>query len=53
SALDQYNAAARAMLPPCQSLSWDEVISYAFLADFNLLQDTHQDIREWLWARPS
>ncbi|KAF9001333.1 hypothetical protein BDQ17DRAFT_1391088 [Cyathus striatus] len=53
SALEWYNAAAREMLPPRQSLSWDEVVSYAFLADFNLLRDTHQDIWEQVWAQPS
>lgn len=41
------------MSPPCPLLSWDQVIEYAFLADFDLLQDCWQDIQEWAWARPA
>ncbi|KAG6821969.1 hypothetical protein H0H92_015871, partial [Tricholoma furcatifolium] len=43
SALDRYNDAATLMSPPRASLSWNEIIEYAFLADFDLLRDTRQD----------
>ncbi|TFK34370.1 hypothetical protein BDQ12DRAFT_613636, partial [Crucibulum laeve] len=43
-ALEQYNAAAAALPPPCPSLSWEEVVEYAFLADFDLLCDCCEDI---------
>jgi hypothetical protein len=45
SALDQYNAAAKALRPPRPTLRWEDVVEYAFLSDFDLLRDTRQDIR--------
>ncbi|KAG6895726.1 hypothetical protein C0992_013015 [Termitomyces sp. T32_za158] len=53
SALDRYNAAAALMSPRRPSLSWDQVVEYAFLADFDLLRDCRQDVRERAWARPA
>ncbi|KAK0209944.1 hypothetical protein IW262DRAFT_1450714 [Armillaria fumosa] len=44
TALSQYNAAAAALSPPRPPLQWDRVVEYAFLADFDLLQD---------WATPA
>ncbi|KAI5989955.1 hypothetical protein EDD15DRAFT_2124341, partial [Pisolithus albus] len=38
AALLQYNAAAKAL--GCRALEFDEVVEYAFLADFDLLRDT-------------
>ncbi|KAF6742544.1 hypothetical protein DFP72DRAFT_830402 [Ephemerocybe angulata] len=52
AALDRYNTAAAALTPPRPSLTWDQVVEYAFLADFDLLRDTRQDIRDRPWARP-
>ncbi|KAF9242899.1 hypothetical protein BU15DRAFT_86696 [Melanogaster broomeanus] len=53
TALDHYNAAARAMRPPRRVLKWDEVVKYAFLADFDLLRDTRQDVSQRPWATPA
>jgi len=39
--------------PPRPSLSWEEVVEYAFLSDFDLLRDTRQDIRKRPWATPA
>ncbi|KAI6098182.1 hypothetical protein F5141DRAFT_1010879 [Pisolithus sp. B1] len=50
-ALTQYNTAAKALSH--RTLQFDEVIEYAFLADFDLLRDTQQDISTWLWALPT
>ena len=52
TALNQYNAAAQKPHPPCPILDWETVIEYAFLAEFNLLRDSHQDIRKEIWATP-
>ncbi|KAF8150127.1 hypothetical protein B0H34DRAFT_757442 [Crassisporium funariophilum] len=53
-ALVKYNAAAAALCPePGRELSWEEVVEYAFLANFNLLRDTRQDIRKKDWAKPA
>ena len=39
TALDNYNAATIALVPPRQQLKWTQGIKYAFLADFDLLWD--------------
>ncbi|KAF8341085.1 hypothetical protein F5887DRAFT_1062512 [Amanita rubescens] len=52
-ALQNYNAAATALRPSAPKLTWEEVVEYAFLADFDLLRATRQDIREKPWAKPA
>ncbi|KAG1789326.1 hypothetical protein EV424DRAFT_1476376 [Suillus variegatus] len=52
SALNTYNAIAEAMHPPRKTLKWDEVVEYAFLADFDLLCDTRADVSQRPWASP-
>ncbi|KAG2136207.1 hypothetical protein BD769DRAFT_1626952 [Suillus cothurnatus] len=41
SALNTYNSIASSMYPPRQTLKWEDVVEYVFLADFDLLHDTH------------
>ncbi|KAG2135775.1 hypothetical protein DEU56DRAFT_737641 [Suillus clintonianus] len=53
TALDRYNTAARALSPPRPTISWDEVVEYAFLSDFDLLRDARQDISQRTWATPT
>ncbi|EIW86142.1 hypothetical protein CONPUDRAFT_46498, partial [Coniophora puteana RWD-64-598 SS2] len=53
TALQKYNIAAAALNPPRSHLSWDDVVNYAFLADFDLLRDTRQDISTRDWAKPA
>ncbi|KAF9439708.1 hypothetical protein P691DRAFT_769073 [Macrolepiota fuliginosa MF-IS2] len=50
STLDQYNSTTAEVLPDHRNLSWDEVVEYAFLADFDLLRDARQDIRKRPWS---
>ncbi|KAF9017025.1 hypothetical protein BDZ89DRAFT_1094376 [Hymenopellis radicata] len=52
TALDKYNAAAAAFKPPKPPLLWNQVVEYAFLADFDLLRESRMDIREKPWASP-
>lgn len=52
TAVDRYNIAALALSPPREALNIKEVVECAFLADFDLLRDTRQDIRERPWATP-
>jgi hypothetical protein len=52
-ALQNYNIAAQALVPPRPALSWDDVVEYAFLADFDLLCDTRSDVRLRVWAKPA
>ena len=53
TALQNYNVAAQALVPPRPPLSWDDVVEYAFLADFDLLSDTRSDVRLKVWAKPA
>ncbi|KAJ7076258.1 hypothetical protein B0H15DRAFT_925229 [Mycena belliarum] len=53
AAIERYNAAADAMTPPKDHLSWEQVVEYAFLADFDLLREGREDIRGEPWALPS
>jgi len=53
TALNKYNTAALDLTPCRPTLNWDQIIEYAFLADFDLLRDTRQDIRSRLWATPA
>ncbi|KAJ7104590.1 hypothetical protein C8R43DRAFT_1092224 [Mycena crocata] len=53
AAIDRYNAAAMLLDPPMPQLSWDQVVEYAFLADFDILRDTRAEVRARPWTRPS
>ncbi|KAF7347990.1 hypothetical protein MSAN_01751100 [Mycena sanguinolenta] len=53
TAIARYNEAADAMTPPKENLDWDQVVEYAFLADFDLLREAREDIRQEPWALPS
>ena len=53
TALDRYNTAATALVPPRQLLDWEQVVEYAFLSNFDLLRDTRQDIWSRPWAMPA
>ncbi|KAG2072025.1 hypothetical protein BDR04DRAFT_1191770, partial [Suillus decipiens] len=53
SALNTYNNLASTVYPPWQMLKWEEVVKYAFLADFNLLWNTHFDISQLPWSSPA
>ncbi|KAF8171737.1 hypothetical protein K438DRAFT_1612745 [Mycena galopus ATCC 62051] len=35
------------------SVSWEQVVEYAFLADFNILRDTRAEVQSKPWARPA
>ncbi|KAJ6580659.1 hypothetical protein B0H19DRAFT_1060400 [Mycena capillaripes] len=49
----RYNKAAEEMEPPMSTLDWEEVVEFAFLADFDLLWEARQDIRQQPWASPA
>ncbi|KAG1834285.1 hypothetical protein DFJ58DRAFT_719367 [Suillus subalutaceus] len=50
TALNTYNTIAEAMHPPRQTLKWEEVVEYVFLADFDLLRDTRADVSQQPWS---
>lgn len=41
------------MTPPRNQLTWDQIVDYAFLADFDLLREGREDIRSEPWAQPA
>ncbi|KAJ7147203.1 hypothetical protein C8R43DRAFT_953380 [Mycena crocata] len=53
NAIDRFNAAACMLSPPMPQISWEQVVDYAFLADFDLLRDTDAEIRAKPWTRPA
>ncbi|KAJ3965393.1 hypothetical protein EV361DRAFT_966865 [Lentinula raphanica] len=52
-ALEDYNQAAAVLQPPRKLLSWEEVMNYTYLSEFDFLRDTRTDIREKPWAQPA
>ncbi|KAI6023183.1 hypothetical protein BKA83DRAFT_4493312 [Pisolithus microcarpus] len=54
TSLNQFNTAAHACSPPHPQLTFEEVMEYTFLADFDLLHNTtHEDISQQPWATPA
>ncbi|KAJ6605926.1 hypothetical protein B0H10DRAFT_2310689 [Mycena sp. CBHHK59/15] len=54
AALVRYNMAAAALPEPRPPLSWEEVVEYTFLADFDLLRDSNRvDPSQRPWALPA
>ncbi|KAJ7744324.1 hypothetical protein B0H16DRAFT_1322164, partial [Mycena metata] len=49
NALKTYNDAAASIVPPGPKLEWNEVVDYAFLADFDLLKDPEafKEVQPW------
>ncbi|KAJ7795486.1 hypothetical protein B0H14DRAFT_2620904 [Mycena olivaceomarginata] len=53
NAIENYNAAAALLDPPMPHLTWEQVVEYAFLADFDILRDTHAEVQSRPWTRPA
>ncbi|KAJ6543235.1 hypothetical protein DFH09DRAFT_829842, partial [Mycena vulgaris] len=53
NAIDNYNAAANLLDPPMPHLTWEQVVEYAFLADFDILRDTRAEVQSRPWTRPA
>ncbi|KAI5996402.1 hypothetical protein EDD15DRAFT_2387357 [Pisolithus albus] len=54
TALDRFNMAARACSPLRRQLTFEEVVEYTFLANFDLLRNaTCEDISQRPWASPA
>ena len=49
-ALEKYNTAVAAHKPPAPKITWNDVVDYVFLANFNLLHDTWEDVHQKPWA---
>jgi hypothetical protein len=52
-AVAEYNLAAAQLDPPRQQLTWAQIVGLSSVAGFDLLRDTHSDIRRLPWADPA
>lgn len=50
-ALDDYNQCATALRPPRPTLTWHDIMEMASLAEFDLLRDAREDVRDYPWAQ--
>jgi predicted regulator of amino acid metabolism with ACT domain len=39
--------------PPMPSLTWEQVVEYAFLVDFDILRDTCAEVQLKPWMHPA
>jgi hypothetical protein len=53
SKADRYNSAASLLNPLMPQLTWEQVVEYALLADFDILRDTRTEIQSRLWTCPA
>ncbi|TFK80109.1 hypothetical protein K466DRAFT_605604 [Polyporus arcularius HHB13444] len=51
NALTEYNRCAAALKPPRAQLSWNDVMEMTSLAEFDLLRDAREDVRQYDWAK--
>ncbi|KAE9407449.1 hypothetical protein BT96DRAFT_954511 [Gymnopus androsaceus JB14] len=51
TAVTAYNDAASEL--NCPLLTWQQVLDYSFLSDFDLLREARRDVRGELWAQPA
>ncbi|KAJ7357924.1 hypothetical protein DFH08DRAFT_953129 [Mycena albidolilacea] len=51
--IDRYNEATGALNPPMPSITWEQVVDYAFLVDFDILRDTRAEIQLKPWTCPA
>lgn len=53
AAVEEYNAVAKKMDPPRETLTYEAAVNYTFLSEFDLLRDSRDDVRSKPWADPS
>ncbi|KAJ7678318.1 hypothetical protein DFH06DRAFT_1121808 [Mycena polygramma] len=53
NAISRYNVAATSLEPPAPQLTWEEVVEYAFLADFDFLRATDGELNSKPWTKPA
>ncbi|KAJ7334637.1 hypothetical protein DFH08DRAFT_813710 [Mycena albidolilacea] len=51
--INRYNAAVIVMETPMAQFTWEQVVEYTFLADFDILRDTCAEVQAKPWTRPS
>lgn len=51
-AINDYNTAADALIPPRLKLNWTDVSKYSFIEQLNFLKNSQGDITQKKWAEP-
>ena len=46
AAIVSYNEAAAKLSPPRRKITWDEIVDFSYLSEFDILRDTCEDVRE-------
>ncbi|KAG2352683.1 hypothetical protein BDR07DRAFT_1454895 [Suillus spraguei] len=52
NAINRYNTQAAALNPPRSKISWKDIADYGFVAEFDLLRYSRNDIRSSAWSKP-
>ncbi|KAE9394363.1 hypothetical protein BT96DRAFT_827782, partial [Gymnopus androsaceus JB14] len=52
NAITAYNEAAATLSLPRLKITWDEIVDFSYLSEFDILRDTREDVRERKWATP-
>ncbi|KAJ4464922.1 hypothetical protein C8J55DRAFT_441748, partial [Lentinula edodes] len=50
AAIASYNEVATALRPPRQTITWEEVLEFSFLGEFDILRNAREDVRTRQWA---
>jgi hypothetical protein len=53
NAIEKFNNTSQRLRPPGPTIDWEEAVEYTFLAEFDLLREGRQDVREKPWASPT
>ncbi|KAE9383060.1 hypothetical protein BT96DRAFT_798136, partial [Gymnopus androsaceus JB14] len=52
NAITAYNKAAAALHPPRRKITWDKIVDFSYLSEFDILRNTREEVREKKWATP-
>ncbi|KAG2154140.1 uncharacterized protein EDB93DRAFT_1239530 [Suillus bovinus] len=52
NAINHYNTQAAALNPPRSKISWKDIADYGFVAEFDLLRYSRNDIQSSTWSKP-
>ncbi|KAE9386063.1 hypothetical protein BT96DRAFT_1087389 [Gymnopus androsaceus JB14] len=50
TAIAAYNQVAAALSPPHSLVSWEDIVEFSYLSEFDILCDTREDVQEQRWA---
>ena len=48
--MEHYNAAAKELSPPKETLDWKRIAEFNFVEEFSVLRDARQDVQKERWS---